>query len=358
MFDYLKFDSIKQIYHSLYDDLSKVIFLSRLAFDLDSSKGYLDLAALSGVYSKSEILQKYQWISEFSSNQTPVFLYGAGARAKEWHKFLLDMGVNIQGFLDKRYPEIREYCGLPVYPPQFDKEGILFKTPNSYILIATAAFQEEIFHTLCDNGFDSSRILPLLNEPSYLLERQYFDFSDKIPAGGAIIDAGSMDCSTSLAFSRKLKCGYSKIYAFEPDPSNYHLCLKNVNRWDLKNINVVCAGLGKKNCVLSFSETNNGSSHVDANGSSKIKVVTLDSIVKDEKVSFIKMDIEGAELDAIIGASATITANKPFCAISVYHKPGDMLVLASALKEMVPDYTFALRHYSLTANETVLYAFI
>lgn len=70
------------------------------------------------------------------------------------------------------------------------------------------------------------------------------------------------------------------------------------------------------------------------------------------------MDIEGAELDALIGAKNTIKNNKPFCTICVYHRPGDIFVIANYLKELVPEYKFKIRHYGMSMCETVLYAFI
>lgn len=69
------------------------------------------------------------------------------------------------------------------------------------------------------------------------------------------------------------------------------------------------------------------------------------------------MDIEGAELNALIGASHILKRDKPLCAISVYHKAGDLLAIMEYLKNLVPEYKFAVRHYSLGLVETVLYAF-
>ncbi len=90
----------------------------------------------------------------------------------------------------------------------------------------------------------------------------------------------------------------------------------------------------------------------------KIPVVALDDIVKDDKIGFIKMDIEGSEFDALHGASKTILRDKPLLAINVYHFPGDMLAIMEYLHELVPAYRFWLRHYLITAGDTVLYASI
>ena len=70
------------------------------------------------------------------------------------------------------------------------------------------------------------------------------------------------------------------------------------------------------------------------------------------------MDIEGSEMEALKGAADTIRRDKPLCAIRTYHKPGDMLEISNYLKQLVPEYQFAIRHYAVTADETVLYAFL
>ena len=72
----------------------------------------------------------------------------------------------------------------------------------------------------------------------------------------------------------------------------------------------------------------------------------------------IKMDIEGAEFDALHGAEKVIRRNKPLLAICVYHRQGDMLAIMTYLRELVPEYRFWLRHYSVLDFETVLYAAI
>jgi hypothetical protein len=86
--------------------------------------------------------------------------------------------------------------------------------------------------------------------------------------------------------------------------------------------------------------------------------ISLDEYLKNEKepVTFIKMDLEGAELNALKGAEQTIKEQKPKLAISIYHKPEDIWEIPNLLLELVPDYKFYIRHYTLIGAETVLYA--
>ncbi len=83
----------------------------------------------------------------------------------------------------------------------------------------------------------------------------------------------------------------------------------------------------------------------------------MDSAIGNEKVTFIKMDIEGAEYDALCGARKIIASQKPKLAICVYHKAEDIIEIPRLILDINPDYKFALRHYSLFDTETVLYAF-
>ena len=79
-------------------------------------------------------------------------------------------------------------------------------------------------------------------------------------------------------------------------------------------------------------------------------------MMDDRAVGFIKMDIEGAEFDALHGAKNTILRDKPLLAICVYHLRGDLFAIMDYLHELLPEYRFLLRHYGPLMTETVLYA--
>ena len=97
-------------------------------------------------------------------------------------------------------------------------------------------------------------------------------------------------------------------------------------------------------------------STVSAEGDVQIELTDIDSEVGDDKVTFIKMDIEGAELNALKGACKTILKNRPRLAICIYHKPEDICEIPEYLLSLVPEYRFWIRHYSSNEWETVLYA--
>ena len=68
------------------------------------------------------------------------------------------------------------------------------------------------------------------------------------------------------------------------------------------------------------------------------------------------MDIEGADLKALEGAKTTIKRDKPDLAICVYHKINDLWEIPNYIKYLVPEYSFAIRHCSITKNGTIMYA--
>ena len=91
--------------------------------------------------------------------------------------------------------------------------------------------------------------------------------------------------------------------------------------------------------------------------SCKVPVVAIDRVVAEEdKVTFIKMDVEGAELESLKGAKETILRNKPKLAICIYHKPDDLIDIPLYINELVPEYKLYIRHHSNDRGETALYA--
>lgn len=108
---------------------------------------------------------------------------------------------------------------------------------------------------------------------------------------------------------------------------------------------------------MPFSMSDAKNSFAASDGEYMLAVDSVDNILRGRKVSFIKMDIEGAEYDAIRGAYKTIKKMTPILAISVYHLTEDLFRIALEVEKISPDtYDYYLRHYSPTMIETVLYA--
>jgi len=85
--------------------------------------------------------------------------------------------------------------------------------------------------------------------------------------------------------------------------------------------------------------------------------IDLDTYVEQKnlpRVDYIKLDIEGAELDMLHGAAKTITRWKPKMAVSAYHKPEDLWTLATYIKSLRDDYEFQFRHYRIDCTNYLL----
>lgn len=87
-----------------------------------------------------------------------------------------------------------------------------------------------------------------------------------------------------------------------------------------------------------------------------VDVDSLDNVLAGRCVTFIKMDIEGAEYNALLGAAETIKRYKPKLAICIYHKPSDRWELPMLILELNPSYRFYLDCYGVSGGEVVLYA--
>lgn len=153
--------------------------------------------------------------------------------------------------------------------------------------------------------------------------------------------------------------GYARIYAFEPGSRNVSQLKKRKIR-DLRIIEAACSDHEGEIC---FSEQDQpGGSRVminpDNENVKKIPCTTIDKIIGDGKCSFIKMDIEGAEWEALHGASDTIRREKPKLAISIYHSNEDMLRLIEYVHELVPEYRLYVRAHTMGIAETILYAMV
>ncbi len=345
------FASIRSMYDLLIDAQSRQLFWARLMADFDDESHCLDIFyEQCGETLQREIQDSLAWVNTFSQQNQPVYIYGAKRYGKLIHTYLKKRGIHICAFIDKDYKQIGSCCGLPVL--SVDQ---LCQKQDGYVLIASSRYYHSIVQDLKNRSFPESHILPSLFNKSNVSD-QYFEFMDKMPSDGAFVDGGCFDFATSFAFIDRVQSKYSKIIAFEPDEHSYHVCLEQVQSHHVLRAQVIHAGLGKEEVQLPF-HSNSTASKFDEDGTSFVNVVTLDHTLANDRAAFIKLDVEGFELDALMGARQTIQRDKPLCAISVYHKRGDLLAIMKYLSQIVPEYRFAIRHYTSALMETVLYAF-
>ena len=157
-----------------------------------------------------------------------------------------------------------------------------------------------------------------------------------------LIDGGAYIGDTIYQI-RKKGINIQKIYAYEASRSNYGDKAICINK-----------ALGNKNGFVNLSGNEDGV-HV-GNGNECVEIVTLDESIV-ERIDFIKLDVEGCELDTLRGGAKHIVNDKPLLAISAYHKLGDYRRIYYFLKECNPDYCFSFRHYGESTTNYVLYAY-
>ena len=173
------------------------------------------------------------------------------------------------------------------------------------------------------------------------------------PSPLSVIDCGAFDGDTLRVL---LEHGYeiSDFVAFEPDEKNF----AQLDGW-AKNLGrgrCIQAGAYSYNGTLSFSGGTGAAAHVDPNGDTSISVMRIDEVCQDLKPGLIKMDIEGAEREALEGARETVARFRPGLAISVYHRPEDLWAIQLQIANWDLDYAFHMRSHAHNGFETVLYA--
>ncbi len=144
-------------------------------------------------------------------------------------------------------------------------------------------------------------------------------------AGDVVIDAGAYMGNYSILASRLVgKTGI--VLAFEPDTIINEHAKKRMKKMRRTNIVNIPQGLLNKETTLEFSVAQNGSSSffdkIAEGQTYTVNCTTLDLIAKKMKlksIDFIKMDIEGAELEAIDGAIGVLKQFRPHVAIASYH---------------------------------------
>lgn len=196
----------------------------------------------------------------------------------------------------------------------------------------------------------------------YSEDDQYFP-EDIIEIGEdeVFIDGGAYTGDTIQQFVdtlKKAKRRYKRIIAFEPDKANYKLTGKFFGK--KKAIILINKGLSDQEKELMFSGSGATVKVAEtmSDGVTIIPVINIDAVPECADATWIKMDIEGAEMDALHGAQNVIKNNHPKLTICIYHSDEDMVRIAEYIHELVPEYRLYVRHHSRTRVETVLYAVI
>ncbi len=216
----------------------------------------------------------------------------------------------------------------------------------------------------------------LLQDESLLKEvfvkNQYFElpeFNLSTPKE-VFVDCGAFAGDTMEAFIFNRAGTFKKMYCFEPTEKTYRAMNfrseRLIKEWALAERQIVLEQkvVGSENGSIFFADeinadkSNRMSNETDKKGQS-ITIVTLDSYFEniEDKPTFIKADIEGAEVDLINGAKSIIINHKPQLAICLYHCVDDLFEIPLLLKQLNPEYKMDIRHHMPNYYETVLYCY-
>lgn len=380
----MNIENSKKVYNALGDDMSKRFWENLLMYNMTNDKKYIDELARNANVTKASEKIRQVYKKEMSRYETSTLLkvvdilnqelkYShvviCGAMGKYAQKLLKHIkkvdnlvlcdqrarydechinGIRVITYeealtmnkalyvisSDSYYLKIKEeLLSLGV-----DKQDIVFVDVRSYKCLLQGLGHEYVADPTCRN----------------LLEETYFDKEIMLPETNEVfIDCGFYDGFSTKQFIKWCNYNYEKIIAFEPDPKNYKAALeiKDINFLELHNSGCWC-----EKGILNFIGGQGEASYIDYKGKDVIYVETIDDVLQGERCTFIKMDIEGAELKALQGAKNTITKFHPRLAISIYHKSEDVIEIPAYILSLCQDYTFYIRHYTFRRCDTVLYA--
>jgi FkbM family methyltransferase len=172
--------------------------------------------------------------------------------------------------------------------------------------------------------------------------------------GEVYVDGGSYDGDTIRTFMGRVDNRFERIYAFEPDPVTFGALQSNFSAEP--RVEAIHAGLHREKGVLRFKDDGSRGAIFTNDGEIEMPVTTLDDVIGEGPVSYIKMNIEGAEIDALRGGERLIRRELPKLALSVYHRPSDLWRIPEIVKQFDPGYDLYLRQHDGGIIETVLYA--
>ncbi|MCJ2163221.1 MULTISPECIES: FkbM family methyltransferase [unclassified Pseudodesulfovibrio] len=176
------------------------------------------------------------------------------------------------------------------------------------------------------------------------------------------VDCGAFDGDTITLFNKTSKGRYKHIYAFEPDKNILEALAACIADNGIDNVTIIPKGVYNRNGSIGFSwdgvysaVSESNASVMDKKNDDGIEVVRIDDELKDVPVSIIKMDLEGAELNALKGAKDTIQKHHPKLGICLYHNIIDLLEIPEYIHDIAPDYRIYIRHHSTSCNDTIMY---
>ncbi len=328
----------------------------------------------------------------------PIVLYGTGDGADKIYKRLLTDGVKISGvfasdgfkkgktaygFTVTSYSELKEKFKdmiiLVCFGSHLDEviENILsLEKENELYLPDVPVCGGEIFdlefakkhikeltdvyNMLGDSKskkvFENTVYFKLTGKSHYLteIESQRDEVFDILSLSNeSFLDLGAFNGDTVEEFMKYCP-DYKNIVALEPDARNFRKLLQNTE--NIKNITLINKAVSDKRGIITISK-NKGRGNSLTGKTVEIETATIEEISKETVPTFIKMDVEGSELFAILGGQKVIK-NKPKLHLAAYHKSEDLFTLPLKIKEICPDYKIYMRKHKALPAWDINFIFI
>lgn len=350
------FEDTQMIYDHLQDDVSRKLFTARLNLAATGEAGYLTMLPAEYRNLNADIEQFRMKLLSEDVKKTVIFGAGFNGITIARQIYMKSLVAFIDNYRNGQIEAGTKK--LPVFSLSDYIRRYGISDTRFVISVSNRFASDEIHAQLIQKEVAPKDIIMI--PPDYRNNTsQYFDLF--VPEEHeTFVDCGCYDASTAFRFAGWCgDKGYDKIWCFEPNQESYEICNKLCTR--LTDCHIYPYGVSdRKGTALFESDRKENSKIVSQDGQKNgnmIETITLDEFLRDERVTFIKMDIEGAEKDALKGAEQIIEVQKPKLAISIYHKPDDIVTIPNLILKMRMDYKFYIRHYSLLTNETILYAF-
>lgn len=337
-------DNEHKILDVMGDEISREMYINRVAYSNGMKESVEQLIGF--------VQDGDKFINFMNENKDNLYIFGAGMLGQDlvasWNwkyhfKAFIDNNKEVHG---------KMVSGIPV----ISLNELMDEKESVAIIIMSKFHWQQIVEQLKTTGFDESKIFNFSEIYRQLNKKQYFDLEYmKISNHERFVDCGVLDGETSLNLLELCGGKADKIWMFEPDKNNIQKVRGNFCKIEVE-YEIIRGGVWSSNTTLHFNSLGNGCASIDADGKDVIEVFKLDDLLADESPSFIKMDIEGAELEALLGSEQIIKKYYPKLAISVYHKPEDIFRIPELILNYYNNYKFYLRHYSYTNSETILYA--
>lgn len=200
---------------------------------------------------------------------------------------------------------------------------------------------------------DQGALSPPVGEKQYFLDSLY-----RIEEQEVFVDCGAYTGDTAEQVIRR-NAAFGRIVAIEADPKNFHRLTQWMGMLDpfvAARIQAYNFAVGARRGKLHFMASGDDGARLAADGEVVVECIPLDELLAKTAPTFVKMDIEGAELDALEGARRSIKEHRPILAVCVYHKQDDLWRVPLFIRGMDEDYRLYLRPHEGDGKELVCYA--